>query len=71
MEVSRMKAPDLKRWVIKLNYLIERTTDGHNLKLYNQWLKEAEIEKDWRRAIQEFYLKEKEKNERNNKTRSI
>lgn len=62
MEITKMRADNLRKWIKNLENTIKYEEDPRNIAIYKKWLKEAYTEQDERFKRRERYLNESIKN---------
>lgn len=62
MEITKMRADNLRKWIKNLENTLKYEEDPRNISIYRKWLNEAYTEQDERFKRRERYLNESIKN---------
>lgn len=62
MEITKMRAENLRKWIKNLEITLKYENDDRNIAIYRKWLNEAYKEQEYRFKRRERYLNEANKN---------
>lgn len=62
MEITKMRADSLRKWIKNLEITLKYENDDRNIEIYKKWLSEAYKEQEERFKRRERYLNEANKN---------